>query len=141
MSGFSGILFTCLIMKPTLDTIDTIKQLAEKGIEFSVFQGENADEFVNDLKETYYEELHPKCNVEDIENDIHEQWNEDIVQRISKGNYALVTDQTFLDYLLAKYSKSFPNLYRSSISGLILPYFLLLAKHTPKHFIISINKM
>ena len=141
MSGFSGIVLSFLIMKPNYHTIDSIEDLVQKGIEFSVFEGENAEEYVKDPKEPYYEKLHSRYHSELVQNYAHEEWNRNIAENISKGDYGLITDQTFIDHLLFHYSKEFPNLYRSSTSRLVLPYFLGLAKHNTKDFVNSFNKM
>ena len=141
MSGFSGIIMSFLVMKPSYQTIESIEELAQRGINFSVFEGETADELIKDPNEPFYQQLRDRVNVEDVQNDKHEEWNEIIVAKIAEGNYALVSDAAFAKYLLGIYIDNYPDLYQSSEYVYNLPYFMLLRKSLSKDFKRSINKM
>jgi hypothetical protein len=141
MWAFSGMLLTFLVFPTPYQKIDSIYELAQKDIEFTVFKGENAFEYINDPNEPYYQQLYNRCIVEDPENEDKNEWEKNIFDKISKGNYALVSDQFFLDYYFATKLLNYSNLYRSESNQLVLPYFIPLAKHNSQERIRSINKM
>lgn len=141
MSGFSGIIMSSLVMKPTFQTIETLEELAKSGISFSVFEGETADELISDSKEPYCERLRQKVIVEDVQNDRHEEWNREIVAKIASGKFALVSDAAFAKYLLSIYIKNYTNLHQSSELLVNLPYFMLIRKTMSDRLKSLINKM
>ena len=141
MSGFSGIIMSFLLRKPSYVTIESLEDLAQRGINFSVFEEETADELIKDSTEPFYEQLRKVVNVEHVENDQHEEWNEIIVAKIAKGNHALVSDAAFVKYLLATFNNQYPNLYQSSGSLYNLPYFMLIRKSLEKDFKDAFNQM
>jgi hypothetical protein len=141
MWAFSEMLLTFLVFPTPYQKIDSIYELAQKDIKFTVFKGENAFEYIKDPKEPYYQQFYNRCVVEDPENENKEKWEKIIFDKISKGNYALVSDQFFLDYYFATKLLNYSNLYRSESNQLVLPYFIPLAKHNSQERIRSINKM
>jgi hypothetical protein len=139
--AFSGMLLTFLVFPTPYQKIDSIYELAQKDIQFTVFGGENALEYINDPNEPYYQQFYNRCVVEDPENENKDEWEKNIFDKISKGNYALVSDQYFLDYYFATKLLNYSNLYRSESNLLVLPYFIPLAKHNSEERVRSIDKM
>jgi hypothetical protein len=88
--ALSGAILMFLVFTAPHEKIDSMADLANKQINFTVFKGENAHEFVTDRNEKYTELFANKFKVEDPPPENKTDWENDILTKISTNNYALV---------------------------------------------------
>jgi len=139
--ALSSSLLIFLVLKTPFEKIDSIEDLSQRDISFTLFNGENAMEFITDPKEKYYKMFVDKYVIE-YPNKIDKQnWEEMIFRNITDGNYAIVCDEPFLDFYFATKLIKYRNLYKSKINGLTLPYFIPMAKNNDHSLKLIINKM
>jgi hypothetical protein len=139
--ALGSVLLTFLVFKIPFEKIDSIEDLAKKDIKFTLFKGENAMEFITDPNERYFKIFSDKFVIEDPDKDEKEIWEKNLFKKISDGNYAVVSDEPFLNYYFVTKSKEFANLYKSEYNGLTLPYFIPMSKNNPNYLKRTINKM
>jgi hypothetical protein len=134
-------LLTFLVFKIPFEKIDSIEDLAKKNINFTLFKGENAMEFITDPNERYFKIFSDKFVIEDPDKDEKEIWEKNLFEKIFDGNYAIVSDEPFLNYHFVTKLIEFPNLYKSEHNELTLPYFIPMSKNNPNYLKRSTNKM
>ncbi len=88
--ALSGAILSFLVFTTPHEKIDSMADLANKQINFTVLKGENSHEFVTDPNEKYTQLFVNKFKVEDPPPHNKTDWENDILTKISTNNYALV---------------------------------------------------
>jgi hypothetical protein len=88
--ALSGAILMFLVFTAPHEKIDSMADLANKQINFTVLKGENAHEFVIDPNEEYTQLFANKFKVEDPPPHNKTDWENHILTKISTSNYALV---------------------------------------------------
>jgi hypothetical protein len=138
--ALSSALLIFLVLKTPFEKIDSIEDLSQRDISFTLFKGENAMDFITDPKEKYYKILFDKYVIEYPNKEEKEIWEERIFRKISDGNHAIVSDEPFLNFYFATKLIKYRNLYKSKINGLTLPYFIPMAKNNDHSLKLIIKK-
>ena len=126
--ALSCILLTFLVFPTPYDKIDSIEDLAKKDINFGVFDDETAYDYVSSPNEPYFHRFKGRWHKESAGNTYKEEWEQKLFEDISKGVYALVSDQPFNGYYFSTKLKKYENLYQSKFNAMTLPYFIALSK-------------
>ena len=77
----------------------------------------------------------------DIQEENKVQWENELFPKLSTGEYALISDNAFLDYYYTTKLLKYPNLYRGRQELLSMPYFMALSDRMSADLRININIM
>jgi len=138
---FKAVMLTNLLSSIPYSQIDSLSDLADKNLPFCVFTGEPAQGYIESLENEITRKLHRKYVIEDPPTEEKEMWEAKTFSMISAGKYAIVSDGSFLDYYHSRFINKYPNLYRSQVNFLPLPYYIPLSKYSSLKLIERFTKL
>lgn len=144
--GFHQALLSQMIHEKPHVLIDSIEDMAKSAIEgrlqeFYSFNGELCEEFMEERTDFAGEALRQKMTIVDIQENNKQEWESELFPKLSTGEFALISDNAFLDFYFTTKLSEYPNLYRGREELVSMPYFMALSDSVSEPIRIHINIM
>ena len=142
---FHESLLTSILYETPEVVIDSVEEMAEFAIEdklkkFYVLKGESAEGYIrgrDDLRSA----LLPLMQVVDIDEENGKLWDSTNYPLFATGEYAIISDDAYLDYKYVTKLSNYSSLYRGKEEIMSMPYFIALSENVSAQMRDDINIM
>ena len=134
--SFHESLLTSILYERPDFMINSVEEMAEFAIDgklkkFYVVGGEPGEGYINGRNDFVGDSLRPLMEVINIAEDNAMEWEATNLPLFASGEYAMISDNSFLDYKYSTKLAEYPRLYRSRDDTMTLPYFIALSSNVP----------
>ena len=126
--------------------IDSVEDMAEFAIEgklkqLYVLEGEAGEGYIKERNDIIGSALQPIMEVIIIDEKLEQMWDEYYFPLFASGEYALISDNSFLNYKYVTKLANNSKLYRGQEEIMTLPYFIAFSSNVPVPIKDGIDKM
>ena len=144
--SFHESLLTSILYENPSVVINSVEDMAKFAIEgklkkFYVLDGEAGKAYIESRDHYIRAALNPLMDVITIDEKNQTEWDAINLPLFASGEYAIISDNCFLDYKYVTNLAQLPNLYRGQVDSMSLPYFIAFSSKVPPQIKNDIDKM